>query len=144
MRAVARKSHFEDLLLPSSLSTYTPRATARIARQDDGWSALMALSPTALSKRHLEADGWLVAVVERWNPHARIRQDLFGFIDLVAVRAGETLAVQATSTSNVSTRVTKIAESPNVGIVREAGWAIHVHGWSKKQGRWVLREVDVS
>ncbi len=104
----------------------------------------MALSPTALSKRHLEADGWLVAVVERWNPHARIRQDLFGFIDLVAVRAGETLAVQSTSTSNVSTRVTKIAESPNVGIVREAGWAIHVHGWSKKQGRWVLREVDVS
>lgn len=104
----------------------------------------MALSPTALSKRHLEADGWLLAVVERWNPHARIRQDLFGFIDLLAVRAGETLAVQSTSADHVSHRVTKIAESPNVGIVREAGWAIHVHGWSKKQGRWVLREVDVS
>ncbi len=104
----------------------------------------MAASPTALSKRHLEADGWLVAVVEHWNPHARIRQDLFGFIDLLALRGAETLSVQSTSATNVSTRVNKIGASPHVGIVREAGWAIHVHGWSKKQGRWVLREVDVS
>lgn len=104
----------------------------------------MALSPTSLTKRDLEADGWLVAVVERWNPHARIRQDLFGFIDLLAVRAGETLGVQATSSTNVSSRVDKIAHSPHVAAVRDAGWRLEVWGWSKKGGRWVARKVDVS
>lgn len=106
----------------------------------------MSKSPTQLTLERLRADGWpLVEVVEKWNPHARIRQDLFGFVDVVAVRRNETLAVQATSASNVASRVSKIAEHPNVGAVREAGWRIVVWGWAKKSGRWTLaREVDVS
>jgi len=84
-------------------------------------------------------------VVEHWNPHARIRQDLFGFGDVIALRRDETLLVQATSAPNVSSRVNKIADHPNVGHVREAGWRIFVYGWTKRKGRWVLaREVDVS
>lgn len=106
----------------------------------------MTISPTQLTLRHLRDEGWpLVAITEHWNPHARIRQDLFGFVDVIAVRRGETLAVQTTSAANVSSRVTKIAEHPNVGAVREAGWRIVVHGWAIRKGRWVLaREVDVS
>jgi len=83
--------------------------------------------------------------VERWNSHARIRQDLFGFIDILALRDGETLGVQATSGSNVSARVAKIAEHELVGAVRAAGWRVEVHGWRKNAaGRWVLRVEDVS
>ena len=83
-------------------------------------------------------------VVERWNPHARIRQDLFGVIDIVALGDGVTLGVQATSAGNVSSRVRKIAESPHVAAIREANWRIEVWGWSKKAGRWTVRKVDVS
>jgi hypothetical protein len=102
-------------------------------------------SPTQRSLEFLREQGYFAAVVERWNPHARIRQDLFGFIDILAVREGETLAVQATSGDNVSKRVTKISEHENVAAVRAAGWRIHVHGWSKRaDGRWHLRLVDVS
>lgn len=105
----------------------------------------MATSPTQLSKRHLEAQGYKVWITEHWNAFARIRQDLFGFIDLLALKDGETLAVQTTSSSNVSARVKKIADHENVGVVREAGWSIHVHGWFKnKSGRWQLREIDLS
>lgn len=105
----------------------------------------MPISPTQLTLRKLRDDGYQAAVVEHWNPHARIRQDLFGFVDVLAVRGTETLAVQATSTPNVASRVTKIADSPLVGAVREAGWRIVVWGWAKKSGRWTLtREVDVS
>lgn len=105
----------------------------------------MSLTPTQLSLRYLREEWPLVEVVERWNPHARIRQDLFGFIDVIAVSPGQTLAVQTTSAANVASRVRKIADHPNIGAVREAGWAIHVHGWAKRKGRWVLaREVDVS
>jgi hypothetical protein len=106
----------------------------------------VAATPTQLTLRHLRAAGWpVVEIVERWNPHARVRNDLFGFIDVIAVGPGGVLGVQTTSAANVSARVAKIADHPNVGAVREAGIAIHVHGWAKKAGRWVLsREVDVS
>ena len=86
----------------------------------------------------------MVAVVEKWNPHAKIRQDLFGFVDLLAIRPGETLAVQTTSLSNMSQRVTKISESETAPKVREAGWKIEVHGWRKLKSGWEPKIVDVS
>jgi hypothetical protein len=107
----------------------------------------VTLTPTQLTLRKLRTDGWpLVQVTEVWNPHARIRQDLFGLVDVLAVGLlGGTLAVQTTSATNVAARIRKIAESPNIAAIRDAGWMIHVHGWRKKNGRWELhREVDVS
>ena len=75
----------------------------------------------------------------------RRRQDLYGFIDVLAIREGEIVGVQATSGNNVASRVTKIAEHEHVGAVRKAGIRILVHGWRKNAaGRWTLREVDCS
>lgn len=109
----------------------------------------MSLSPTQLTLRYLRDNGWpIVEVVERWNPHARIRQDLFGFVDVLAIGPQGTLAVQTTSASNAPARVNKITSDelhPALSAAREAGWAIHVHGWQKKKNRWVLqREIDIS
>ncbi len=104
----------------------------------------MAASPTELTLKLLRAEGWTVAVVEKWNPHARIRQDLFGFIDLLAIRDGETLAVQATSYTNISARVKKIAEIETIDAVRKAGWTVWVIGWRKVANRWTHKIVDVS
>ena len=102
-------------------------------------------SPTQRSLQKLRADGYLAEVVERWNPHARVRHDLFGFVDVIAVRDSEVLAVQATSRSNVAARVTKIAEHENLAAVRKAGIRIEVHGWAKMaNGRHEVRVVDVS
>ena len=85
-----------------------------------------------------------MAIVEHWNPFAHIRQDLFGIIDLLALRDGETLAVQTTSAANVSARVKKIADAEATADIRKAGWRILVHGWKKVGNRYQLREVDVS
>lgn len=102
-------------------------------------------SPTQRSKAHLEKQGYRVAIVEHWNAFARIRQDLFGIVDLLCLRGTETLAVQTTSAGNMSSRVRKIIESPAISDLRAAGWGIVVHGWRKgANGRWTLREVDVS
>lgn len=102
-------------------------------------------SPTQRSLKLLRERYPLVQVVERWNPHARVRQDLFGIIDILAVGAGETVAVQTTSASGVSKRIAKITESEALPSLREAGWRILVHGWRKNsKGRWVLREEDIS
>lgn len=103
------------------------------------------MTPTQRSLAKLRADGWTTAIVEHWNAHARVRQDLFGFIDILALRDGETLAVQATSGSNVAARVAKIAASETAPIVRKAGWRIEVWGWRKNAaGKHVLRVEDVS
>ena len=93
----------------------------------------------------MERQGYLVAIVERWNPFAKVRQDLFGFVDLLAVKEGETLGVQTTSRSNMSARARKIAEHENTSAVRKAGWRLEVHGWAKDtKGRWAVKVQDVS
>lgn len=101
-------------------------------------------SPTQRTLAHLRDAGYpLVQVVERWNPYARVRQDLFGIIDVVAV-GDDIVGVQATSASNVAKRVTKITDSAALPILRKAGIRVLVHGWRKSKGRWKLREVDLS
>jgi hypothetical protein len=105
---------------------------------------MAGLSPTQLTLRELRKQGYTAAVTERWNPFARIRQDLFGFVDVLGVGEKGTLAVQATSDSHVSERVKKIADCEHIGAVREAGWQIEVWGWKKVKNKWQCRVVDVS
>ena len=103
------------------------------------------MTPTQRSLAHLRKTYPLVAVVERWNPHVKIRQDLWTFIDILAVGNGETVAVQTTSASHVADRVKKITEADALPHLREAGWRIVVHGWRKdSKGKYQLREVDLS
>ena len=104
----------------------------------------MAGSPTTRSLALMRERGYQCAIVEHWNMFARIRQDLFGFVDMLCVSKAGTVAVQTTTYSHVSERVDKIANHANTPAVRDAGWVIVVHGWHKVKGRWVCREVDCS
>ncbi len=113
-----------DLLPPlDPLSPEALRAPAPKAKKKS------TLSPTMRSLAKLRKDGYLCQVVEHWNQWARVRQDLFGFIDILAIRDGEILAVQACIRADISTRARKIADHENVGAVRKAGIRIEVHGW---------------
>jgi hypothetical protein len=90
------------------------------------------MTPTQRSLEYLREQGYLCAIVEKWNPHARIRQDLWGWCDILAIRKNEVLAVQVTA-------------SETVGPVREAGIRIEVHGWRKNSaGKYVMRIEDIS
>jgi len=109
----------------------------------------MAASPTARSLAHARKMGWLAGVVEKWNPHARIRQDLLGFIDLIVLDSlAGTLAVQATSASNVSSRVAKIKASENAARWLAEGNRVQVWGWKRipkgKSCRYELRVVEIA
>lgn len=99
-------------------------------------------SPTQRSLALMRERGYTCAVVERWNPYAKIRQDLFGFVDVLCIgEPGDTVGVQATSYSNVSSRVAKIADAEHWPAVNRVGWRVVVQGWRKVKGRWAVREV---
>lgn len=103
------------------------------------------MSPTQRTLAFLRASGYTAAITERWNPYARIRQDLFGIIDIVALGENETIGVQCTSAANMSSRVQKIADAESTPLLRRAGWKLWVIGWRKNAaGRWVERVVDCS
>ena len=108
------------------------------------------MTPTARTMAHLRGLGYEVAVVERWNSYTRTRHDLYGFADLLAMRGRELLAVQATSTANVSARVKKILAEPRARLWVEPGSQrfIVVVGWAKRGARgkrktWTVKEVPV-
>jgi hypothetical protein len=109
---------------------------------------MAGMSPTQLTLRKLKSEGYeTVQVVEVWIPFGKFgnRRDLFGAWDILAVKDGETTAIQVTSKSNISARVKKISENEHVGNLRDANWKLLVHGWFKnKSNRWECKEIDVS
>lgn len=106
-------------------------------------------SPTTRSLELLRREGFIAAVVERWNTFAGppdkkckecgknqigVRQDLFGVFDIIAVhpQLRITLVVQTTSGSNMAARRHKLNASGEVLVCMAAGWKIEIHAWSKR------------
>lgn len=111
-------------------------------------------SPTQRSLKFLRDAGWTVDITEKWNAYTRTRKDLFGCIDLVAIRYGELAGIQTTSGPG-SSRIAKIKAEPRMVTWLEAGGTLYVHGWReivarKKDGtkakrkRWDCRVVKLT
>jgi hypothetical protein len=106
-------------------------------------------SPTARSLAPLREFGYTVKVVERWNPYAKIRQDLFG-VDILALKPGEpALVVQATTGNNHAARRSKLDVECFTALWDGAGAMIKVWSWSKQGPRgqrkvWTVRREMLS
>lgn len=93
------------------------------------------MSPTALSLRHLRAEGWTAGVVERRVPGVsglNVTQDYLGIADIIALRGPATTAVQTTSVGNINSRLRKITDDehrPALDAMLAAGWFVVCHGW---------------
>lgn len=104
----------------------------------------LSRSPSALSVELLVGRGYAVNVVER-RLTARISSDLFGCIDILALRGAETLAVQTSTRHHLADRSRKVADSEYLPAMREAGWTIHIHGWDEPtRGEFRVKTLDVS
>lgn len=108
------------------------------------------MTPTQRTIAELKSLGYVVAIVEKWNPFAKIRQDLFGFIDIVAIKENQlgVLGIQATSDSNMSARVHKCEANPILKVWLSGGNQCQVWGWGKKGARgkrktWELRIIPL-
>jgi hypothetical protein len=101
-------------------------------------------SPTQRTKETLQNQGYLVEVVERWNAFAKVRKDLFGFIDILVVRGKAIVGIQATSGSNLSARLTKCKNHPNLPRWLEAA-DFEIWAWTvkKKKGKRPVTTCEV-
>lgn len=88
-------------------------------------------SPTQRSLKYMRDQGYLSQVVEKWNPWAHIRQDLFGFIDIISCGNKTTIGIQTTTKSNMSARRKKIRALKEFKIWTAAGNRVQLHGWYK-------------
>lgn len=104
------------------------------------------MTPTQRSLAWLRRAGYICAIVEHWNPFARIRQDLFGFADLIAFKTHmPILLVQTTGDGHLQDRVKKILANPIAKAWIESGHEIRVESWGKrgdrgKQKRWEVQQ----
>ena len=88
--------------------------------------------------RKWESDYW---IVERWNAFTRTRQDMFGFIDIVAIAPaadGEdfefvTIGIQATSVANMAARFRKIRDDLDMNRIArnwlKSGCSLQIWGF---------------
>lgn len=95
-----------------------------------------SLSPTQRTIRALKQDGAHCGVVERFNrfvgPHG-IRQDLFGFVDLIALSADGIIGVQCCAGSGHAAHKQKIMENEIAPEWLKSGGRIQIWSWSKKK-----------
>ena len=108
-----------------------------------------AVSTAARTLAECRKRGWTAGTVEKWNPHVRIRQDLFGCIDIIALTADGILAIQSCAGSGHSDHAKKILAEPRAKKWIEAGGRFEVWSWAKrgergKQKLWTLRVEDVA
>jgi hypothetical protein len=86
--------------------------------------------------------GYHADVCECYNFFTKRRRDLYGILDIVAIKKGETVGVQTTSKANMAARRNKIRESGALHLLVEAGWKVEIHGWFKKKNRWQVKISD--
>jgi hypothetical protein len=90
------------------------------------------MRPTQKTLAYLRREGWLAEVTERWNAFAYRRQDLFGFVDIVAIKGDLLWCVQCTSFANVPARMAKILANTNAPHVHNGlSRFVVVMGWRK-------------
>lgn len=104
------------------------------------------MTPTQRTLAECRRRGWTAQVVEHWNPFARIRQDLFGCIDIVAITPSGITGIQACAGSSHAARVAKSIAEPRLRAWLEAGARFEVWSWTKRGARgkrktWTLRCV---
>lgn len=91
------------------------------------------LNTTKPTKEYMEKLGYTVVDVEA-KGRGYIKQDVLGFIDLIAMRE-HTIGVQATSISNMASRRKKILSSPHIRHWLGAGNQVWLFGWEEKFGK---------
>ena len=111
------------------------------------------MSPTQRTIKWLKEQGCLAGIVEKFNPYAGefgIRQDLFGFIDIVAIAPCVGIVAVQSCGQDFSGHIRKLTEERNEAVFEWLKYSpVWLVGWRKvklKRGgkalRWAPRIAD--
>lgn len=109
-------------------------------------------SPTQHTLAWLRKNGYTCQIVETFNHFSMRRNDLFGFVDVLAMKPGQNgvTGIQTTSTGNITARIKKALALPELDTFLACGNRVLFQGWAKrgKAGKvkhWTLdmREVTI-
>ena len=92
-------------------------------------------SPTELGLALLRGCNYRVCRTEHWNAFAKVRHDLYGIADAVAVRSDVVgfLLVQFTSSTNHAARINKIFGIPETATILRGQSRIQIWSWGKRR-----------
>lgn len=97
------------------------------------------MAPSLLPRtlKLLRDRGYTAVVVERWNHHARVRQDLWGF-DILAMHpeVQGLVGLQVTSVDHRSARLKKLAALSTTDLWCQTGNTAGVLTWRKPGPTW--------
>jgi len=94
---------------------------------------MKGLSPTQRTLRQLRQEGFICGIVERFNPYAGkfgIRQDLFGIIDIIAIKHDAICGIQSCG-SNFAEHDRIILENEFAPEWLKANGHLELWGWRK-------------
>lgn len=113
-------------------------------------------SPTEFTLKFYRACGWTCQVVEHWvsrkwvNKEGKtingFRKDLFGCIDIIAIRPQfkGVLGIQCCAPSSISARVAKCKSIPEIETWLLAGNRLEVVAFKKAKGKWERKVVELT
>ena len=106
------------------------------------------ISYTQLTLKRLRKNGIKAAVIEKWNQNVRrgdggfgIRQDLFGWIDIIALDPTRgIIGIQSTSAGALSAHLSKMLNTKSEEIVlwSRCRGITEIWAWRKEKNLWVV------
>ena len=111
---------------------------------------MASTSPTQRTLAALRKEGYLPAVVEKFNHHTKTRNDLYGLGDVLAIRWDSTVLVQCTSGSNGANRVAKAMGEGEANLrawLANTSRHFEVQAWRKLKGKgrkqWFAKRTKI-
>ena len=115
---------------------------------------MAGLSPTQRTIRELKKMGRTCGIVEKWNSFAKIRQDLFGIIDIIAldpIRGVVGIQCTGQAFSEHYKKLTEEKAQETMDWLETPGTALELWGWRKikvkrggKAERWTPRVQEIT
>ena len=106
--------------------------------------------PTELTYKALRNLGIAYAKTEYWNPFARQKYDLFGFIDCIALMPKGIVAIQICGPGTLAAHRKAILKNPDAEQWLKSGGIINIYYWRKlknKRGQklvvWKLKVEEI-
>jgi len=95
----------------------------------------------------LQHDGYILQTVEKFNIHANKRKDLFGIIDVLALRENVLLGIQCTGVGDHGSHASRYLKNPEITntiyLWLSTGAQFEIWAYNKNTKRIVIKEAHL-